>query len=511
MPGWVVLVFVVAIAVNALAGVTTALTVGVMGSITPFANAVRSADAVPLRMYNLIAFPSVTFASVAYLLPLIRYFRAGTPQPAPLRIKRRALSAPLVLAVFCFLPWLVGLAVFPFLTVYRFGHWSTELMSQEILSPLVNGFLATTTLYFLIDLVFRSRVVPRVFADGQLSEVSDAASLRLRARLFLFLAAVAFLPLFTMLGLARGAGGRLQAGVEQSEVVQLLNQASSTTFIVYVVLGIALTLLLTRSLTRPLTEVARALRRIQSGDLDVEMRPTANDEVGIVEDGVNRTVAALRDRDRILQTFGRVVEPVVRDHLLRGGLRLGGELRVATVMFCDLRGFTAFAETAPPNDVVETLNEFFTAMTERVRGAGGFVDKFIGDALLVVFGLFDAEANADGGAMPALQCAGAMRAELEALNLRRRERSLPPLRIAGSIHTGEVVAGTIGAQDRHEFTVVGDTVNVAARLQEICKQKDWDFVASQATLERAQRLTDAYLCEDVMIRGRSEVVRVFRL
>lgn len=510
MPLWVVLVFAVAIVVNALAGIATNLTVGVMRSVSAFANEVRAIDTVNVRIYNLASYPVVGAACLFYLWPLIRYFRAGAPQPPPPVIQRRALAGPAMLARLSFLPWLVGLVLFPSLTVYRFGYWSTDLMSQQVLSPLVNGFLAAATLFFLVDLIFRTRVIPHVFATVPLVEADGV--LGLWARLLVFLAAVAFLPLFTMLGLARGAGNRLMAGVDQAAVIGLLNQASSMTFVIYVALGIFLTLVLTRSLTRPLAEVAKALRRIQAGDLEVAIRPTANDEVGVVEDGVNRMAAALRDRERILQTFGRIVEPTVRDHLLNGTFRQGGELRSASVMFCDLRGFTAFAEAAPADQVVETLNEFFTTMTAQVRAAGGFVDKFIGDALLVVFGLFDEDSRrGDGGAAAALACAAAMSRELEALNLRRAARGMTPLRIAGGIHTGDVVAGLIGAADRHEFTVVGDTVNVAARLQEVCKSKGWQFLASEATVQRGRGAAAMQESDAVSVRGRNEPVLLYRL
>src|SRR5205814_8661877 len=104
--------------------------------------------------------------------------------------------------------------------------------------------------------------------------------------------------------------------------------------------------------------------------LHARVRVTSSDEVGILEDGVNAMVAALREKEHILQTFGRVVEPSVRDQLLSGHLRLGGELRNASVLFCDMRGFTTLAEHCPPGVVVATLNGFFTAMTSWVRECG---------------------------------------------------------------------------------------------------------------------------------------------
>jgi class 3 adenylate cyclase len=227
-------------------------------------------------------------------------------------------------------------------------------------------------------------------------------------------------------------------------------------------------------------------------------------------------VQALRDKERILTTFGRIVEPGIRDRLLSGEIRPGGELRIVSVMFCDLRGFTTMSEREAPQRVVTTLNEFFSVMTERVRTSGGFVDKFIGDAMLVVFGLFDADGDEPGrnGASAAFRCAAAIRLQLVELNAQRERAGLPRLSISGSVHAGEVVAGIIGAQDRHDYTVIGDTVNVAARLQQVCKDRGLDFLVSEAAcrLAAAGGYPGSTSFEDVVpLRGRQEPVRAFRL
>ena len=385
-------------------------------------------------------------------------------------------------------------------------------MSQHALSPIVNGFLAATTSYLLVDWVFRTLVVPRVFPTGRLAEVPSLAP-GVRVRLLLFLVAVAFTPLFTMLGLVRAAAARVAAGVPAATVVSALSRASGITFLVYVALGVGLTLVLARSLTGPLGALAAALRQVQAGDLSVRVEIGSSDEVGILEDGVNAMVAALREKERILQAFGRVVEPSVRDRLLAGDLGLGGELRSASVLFCDLRGFTAMAERNHPREVVATLNEFFTVMATWVRECGGFVDKFIGDAMLVVFGLFDRDAAAarGEGAAAALRCALGMRERLAELNAARAASGRPPLAVSVGIHSGEVLAGTIGAADRHEYTVIGDTVNVAARLQQLCKEQERALLVSEAAYELARSCGFAAamtIRDSVSLRGRSAPVSV---
>src|SRR5262249_32630644 len=237
---------------------------------------------------------------------------------------------------------------------------------------------------------------------------------------------------------------------------------------------------------------------------------------GAAEEGVSAMAATLRERERILQTFGRVVEPVVRDRLLAGELRGEGEIRTASVLFCDLSGFTGLAERTAPGDLVRTLNQFFTTMTDWARTCDGFVDSFIGDGLVVVFGLFDDELGGGpaGGATAAVRCALGMRARLDGLNAERATRGQAVLAMKVGVHTGSVVAGTIGAADRHAYTVIGDTVNVAARLEEVCGELACDVVVSARTWALARdggvELPRAE-ATSVALRGRGEPVEVVRI
>jgi adenylate cyclase len=253
---------------------------------------------------------------------------------------------------------------------------------------------------------------------------------------------------------------------------------------------------------------------VRSGKLDQPVRVSSADEIGVLEEGVNAMAATLLERERILQTFGRVVEPVVRDRLIAGDLRAEGEVRTASVLFCDLRDFTSFAERTPPREILRTLNQFFTTMTEWARTCGGFVDKFIGDGILVVFGLFDDGGGPAAGAAAAVRCALGMRERLAILNQERVARGHPPLAMKIGVHTGSVVAGTIGAADRHEYTVVGDTVNVAARLEELCREHCCEVIVSGATWELAHTggaTLPSARADAIAVRGRDEAVRIHRV
>jgi adenylate cyclase len=331
-----------------------------------------------------------------------------------------------------------------------------------------------------------------------------------------FLVAVGFVPIFTLFGLVRAAVVRVDAGLPATDVMHELARASSITFGVFLVVGVLLTLVLARTFTDPLGALAAVLRRVRAGDLDATARGAASDEVGVLEDGVNALVATMREKERILATFGRVVEPSVRDRLLAGELALGGAQRTASVLFCDLRNFTNLAEHSAPDELVRTLNEFFSRMTVWARESGGFVDKFIGDGLLVVFGLFDDGPTVGGthGAAAAVRCARGMLDRLAQLNDERAAAGRPRLGVKIGIHTGEVVAGLIGAADRHEYTVIGDTVNVAARLEQLCREHGCDMLVSESTwaLAASEGLPgEVTMRGAVALKGRDEPVRVFAI
>ncbi len=516
VPGWLLVAVVVVIGANLVAGAATTISIAVMQGVSDFARAVQQHDQHFLTVYRCVAYPLLTAVTLVYLWPLVAYFRCGgASEPSPL-VQRRAVNAPFVIAALGFSGWLSSVLVFPAMTIAHFGRWTGELASQQVLSPLVNGFLAATTSYLVTDWLFRTRVVPHVFPDGRATTVGGTAALGVGARLGVFLVAVAFVPLFTMLGLIRAAAARQEAGWNVEAVMGELVRAGEDTFALYVALGFVLTALLARTFTRPLAEVTAALRRVRAGTLDQPVRITSADEIGVLEETVNAMATTLHERERILQTFGRVVEPVVRDRLLAGDLRGEGEVRTASILFCDLRDFTTFAERTAPRELVQTLNEFFTAMTTWARDCDGFVNKFIGDGILVVFGLLDDDPSRGPavGAAAAVRCALGMRERLARLNEHRVGLGQPPLGVKIGVHTGPVVAGTIGAADRHEYTVVGDTVNVAARLEELCRDHGCEVIVSSATWELARAggaELPAAQADAVALRGRDQPVAVYRI
>ena len=239
--------------------------------------------------------------------------------------------------------------------------------------------------------------------------------------------------------------------------------------------GFVLTVLASRSVTQPIDALRRSQKRVEDGDLDIAVRVDDGGEVGLLQAGFNQMVSGLRERQRIRDLFGRHVGTEVARHALSEESMLGGELREASVLFVDLIGSTAMTQRLPAQEVVSLLNEFFSAVVHCAGQAGGWVNKFEGDGALCVFG---PPGQLENHAAEALRAARGLRAELDGLAGRH-----PGFDAGIGVSTGSVVAGNIGAENRYEYTIIGDPVNEAARLSDEAKEDPARVLASGPAVE----------------------------
>jgi adenylate cyclase len=229
---------------------------------------------------------------------------------------------------------------------------------------------------------------------------------------------------------------------------------------------------------------------------------------GIVAGGLRRqfanAVAAGVARDRVTNLFGQHVSPAVVDRLLATQFDPPSEMRSVCVLFLDIRGFTAMSRTRSAIETVALLNDFFAAMVTIVDRHHGIINKFLGDGFLALFGAPLADPAAASNAL------AAARAMLEAVDDWNRTRPLQALRVGIGIHAGEAVTGTVGSLQRKEYTVIGDTVNLAARLEQLTKDAGAQLLISDSVYAAA-RPAGATDLGPIAVRGYGEHVRVWRL
>ncbi|MBI3195990.1 MAG: adenylate/guanylate cyclase domain-containing protein [Rhodospirillales bacterium] len=264
---------------------------------------------------------------------------------------------------------------------------------------------------------------------------------------------------------------------------------------------------ISRSLLRPLHALSSAMTKVAGGDLSLRVPVTSNDDVGELTGQFNNMVEGLRERERIRETFGRYVDESVASTILHreGQGVLAGETREATVLFTDIAGFTTIAEVLPPGQLVAALNEYLETVLAPIRTHGGVVNTFIGDGLFASFN------------MP-LACedhaAAAVRA---ALDIQRAigSRTFGDVGMAFAtrigISTGGVIGGSVGAGQRMSFTLLGDTVNLASRLEELNKQHGTRILVSESTCTACNGEFKFDALGTVAVRGRSDTVAIFSI
>ena len=272
------------------------------------------------------------------------------------------------------------------------------------------------------------------------------------------------------------------------------------------VLSLIVAVLLSRRLTRPVTNLTDAMTRVRGGDYTASVAITSSDEIGEMSQAFNELVVELEEKARLRSILDRSVSTVVADKLLAGGLTLTGEIREITALFADIRGFTSLVESLPAKGVVQMLNEYFGALIPCVQRHGGVVDKLIGDEVFAVFG---APVDLEDDAISAVRAALDMREALETVNRTREARGDLPISFGVGMNSGSAVAGGLGADTHLEYTVVGNTVNIAARL---CSEAAaGQIVLSQATYVRVKHKVEAEALDPVAVKGVTFPLGVFEL
>lgn len=262
------------------------------------------------------------------------------------------------------------------------------------------------------------------------------------------------------------------------------------------------------TITWPIKQLVSVAHRISEGDFNVHLKPKGRDEVAALSYAFNDMAKGLEERDRVKETFNKFHNKEIAEKLLSGEVKLGGERREATIFFSDVRGFTGMSETMEPEQVVEMLNEYMTRMVSVVLKNNGIVDKYVGDAIMALWGV---PLGGENDTCNAVRACIEMRQELAKLNELRISRGQPPLKIGMGVNTGQVIAGNIGSNEKMEYTVIGDSVNLASRIESMTKEYGTDCLISKSIHDKVKDRFIFETCAAARVKGKTEAIEIFQL
>ena len=427
---------------------------------------------------------------------------SGEKKPAdfPDSVRRDVLNYPLYSAGITAIMWGISGIVFSLIN-----------LSYRILFGIigVGGVTSTIISYLAGDLIWRP-IIPFFFPDSDLSSV-HAFRLPVLGRLLIAFLFIGIMPPALLVNLSWQRAQLLLTAPNPATVLDNLRLLQTFILGFNLIASIGLAILITRSITNPLNTLRQAMGRVKGNDLNTHVSVTTNDELGYLSENFNQMIAGLRQGEMLRNILNIYVSPEVAHEALEHGTKLGGELIECTVLFSDIRGFTSISEILPPDELMSLLNRYMSMMVDVIVEKGGMVNKFGGDSLLAVFGtpLNPIEAHAE----KAVESAEAMFRVLAEFNRGQESQQASSIHIGIGIATGAVIVGNIGGRERIEYTVIGDTVNLASRLEEKTKEVESNLLISETTYLQASQSLDlkAECLTGVSVKGKRESIIVYAI
>lgn len=374
-----------------------------------------------------------------------------------------------------------------------------ELIRSEV-AILANGERGEARLIAGTVTAAQSAALAPLVSDGRLA-AGDVATVELGGERFVA----------SVIDSSGAGGARALVVLQRSLTAELapyarLQMALLVVFAAGLGMSIVAAVMIARSVTRPVLELAGRARRIVTGDYSRGKKTRRRDEVGMLSRSFDHMVRGLAEKERVRALLGKVVSPAIAEELLSKEIELGGEERVVTVLFSDVRNFTSFSEGRKPREVLSLLNLYLTDITGIIERHGGVVDKYMGDAVMALFG---APLEHPGDAERAVATGLEMHDALERLNARLGQSGRPTLECGIGINTDLVVAGNMGSETRLNYTVIGDGVNLAARFEGLTRRYRVPLIVSDATRREAPGFVYREL-DRVRVKGKRRAVAIFQ-
>jgi adenylate cyclase len=447
-----------------------------------------------------IVYPVAVFCWVApilWLRPVHRALLRGE-EVAPDRLQRAqrfVVNLPWWILAVSAVSWLICIPIFPAALHSVPENLELNVVWHLIASFVTASLIAITHSFFAVEIVSQRVLFPVFFRTESPADVPGAIPLNLTSRAMMYAVSAVVSPVVSLV--------LLMLIPDAHEKFPMFIVAVG---VVAVVFGLSTAWMLGKLDSEPVRKLKRAAMRVTEGDFDVRVNLLRADDFGPLIERFNVMVEGLREKEHLQETFGcHVGQEAARQILGQGDSLVGKELTIS-VMFVDVRNFTEHSSKHSPQEVVSALNVFFSNAVEIVESHGGMVNKFLGDGFMALFGV---GAESDDHALRSVEAGQVMLCCLDEATLELKQAGWSDLKIGIGINSGPAIVGSIGSPKRQEYTAIGDTVNIAARVEALTKSLGHLLLVTAAT---RQLLPDDLPLTDLppqTVKGRDKPLHVY--
>jgi adenylate cyclase len=429
-------------------------------------------------LYNSVVYPVGVFLWVKRIFSfrdLFHRLRAGTAtDPASLtQARRRLIHLPWFAAAICSVAWFLCIPIFLGALLQIQYPLDPRLLWHLPISFCVSGFIAITHTFFLVELASHWGLFPVFFRDARADLTPNIFTLSLRGRGIMWAISASICPIASLLLLMFAPRSPVMSAEWLAVFVGVVGIA----------FGIFTALMLSSLIAKPIDQMRAAADAVSRGELNVHIPVTRADEFGRLLSEFDHMVGELRDKEKLRRTFGLHVGQRAAEQILARDPGLSGVEEDITVMFVDMRSSTARASVSAPADIVEVMNDFFRVTVRVVEeDHRGMVNKYLGDGFMAIFGASDSTSN---HAHDAVAAGRQILRAVKELNDELAAKGRAPIQIGIGIHCGPAIVGSIGSPQRLEFTAMGNTVNIASRIESLTKATGRPLLVTAAVRDRS--------------------------
>jgi adenylate cyclase len=431
-------------------------------------------------VYNVVVYPIGVFLWLRRIFSFRKIFHRLCEglaiDPASLvTARRRLIHLPWFAAAICGVAWFLCIPVFIGALLQIQNPLDPRLLMHLPISFCVSGFIAVTHSFFLVELASHWGLFPVFFRNERADLTPNVFTLSLRGHGILWAVSASICPIASLLLLMLAPRS------------PTINAEWFAVFVgvVGIAFGIFTALMLSWLVAKPIDQLRAAADAVSRGKLDIDLTVTRADEFGRLLGEFQNMVSELRDKEKLRQTFGLHVGKRAAEQILARDPGLSGVQEEITVMFVDMRSWTARTSVSTPTDIVEVMNDFFRVSVRVVEEEHrGMVNKYLGDGFMAIFGA-GAGAGGSNHAGDAVAAGLEILAAVKKLNDDLATKGRAPIQIGIGIHSGPAIVGSIGSPQRLEFTAIGTTVNIASRMQDLTKVVGKPLVVTAAVRDRS--------------------------